>query len=100
MPRIFRSYPNCLFICLVALTANAIAQDANLDHLRLNQIQVIGTHNSYHIAQPKAVLDEIAKQNKQLAESLDYTHRPLREQFSNSIFSWIKQAGFTQTQSS
>jgi len=48
----------------------------------LNQIQVVGTHNSYHVAQPAAALTEIAKTNQQLAESLDYTHRPLADQFS------------------
>ena len=51
------------------------------DDLRLNQIQVIGTHNSYHVAPPPAVLDLIAAAGKQRAESLDYTHRPLPEQF-------------------
>ena len=51
------------------------------DEVRLNQVQVIGTHNSYHVAQPKSVLDEIAKRSQQLADSLDYTHRPLPEQF-------------------
>jgi Phosphoinositide phospholipase C, Ca2+-dependent len=51
------------------------------DDLRLNQIQVIGTHNSYHIVPPPAVMDLIASAGKERAASLDYTHRPLPEQF-------------------
>ncbi len=48
--------------------------------LRLNHLQVIGSHNSYHLA-PR---DEIATALEGLAPSLfveiDYTHRPLTEQ--------------------
>jgi Phosphoinositide phospholipase C, Ca2+-dependent len=55
---------------------------ADGDDLRINQIQVIGTHNSYHIAPAPNVLAVIAKTGRGLAESLDYTHRPLAEQFS------------------
>ena len=49
---------------------------------RLNQIQVIGSHNSYHIAPAPAVLELIAASGRRRAESLDYTHPPLAEQFS------------------
>ena len=42
---------------------------AHDDTLRLNQFQVKGTHNSYHIAQPQAI------------KALNYTHVPLDEQF-------------------
>src|SRR5215831_18080387 len=49
---------------------------------RLNQIQVLGTHNSYHIAPVPAMLDLIGSTGRRRAEGLDYTHRPLAEQFS------------------
>ena len=49
---------------------------------RLNQLQVIGTHNSYHIAPASAVLELIKSTGRRRAEGLDYTHRPLAEQFS------------------
>src|SRR5262249_35076121 len=52
------------------------------DELRLNQIQVIGTHNSYHIAPTPATLQLIEAANRKVAPTLDYTHRPLEEQFS------------------
>jgi Phosphoinositide phospholipase C, Ca2+-dependent len=48
---------------------------------RFNQIQVIGTHNSYHVAPAPEVLALIAGTGKSRAESLEYTHRPLAEQF-------------------
>jgi len=50
---------------------------------RLNQIQVIGSHNSYHIAPHPAVLELIAASGRRRAESIDYTHPPLAEQLSN-----------------
>lgn len=57
--------------------AGAVAEE-----VRLNQVQVIGTHNSYHIAPHPNVLNLIAAGGKGRAEGLDYTHRPLPEQFS------------------
>jgi len=50
--------------------------------LKLNQIQVIGSHNSYHIEQPADVLAEYAKVSADAA-TLAYTHEPLGEQFEN-----------------
>ena len=47
------------------------------DEPRLNQVQVIGSHNSYHIAPYKTVLELIAATGRRRAESLDYTHPPL-----------------------
>src|SRR5262249_27632861 len=49
---------------------------------RLNQLQVIGTHNSYHIAPDSAGLELIGSTGRRRAEGLDYTHCPLGEQFS------------------
>ncbi|MDB4783509.1 phosphatidylinositol-specific phospholipase C1-like protein [Verrucomicrobiales bacterium] len=47
---------------------------------RINQIQLIGTHNSYHIALPEKNLKRIGIINRGLKDSLEYTHRPLTEQ--------------------
>ena len=44
---------------------------------RINQIQLIGTHNSYHIALPAENLSRIGIINRGLKDSLEYTHRPL-----------------------
>jgi hypothetical protein len=66
---------------LLILLAATLAHAADPADLRLNQVQVIGTHNSYHVAPAPAILDLIAVTGKSRAESLDYTHRPLAEQF-------------------
>jgi Phosphoinositide phospholipase C, Ca2+-dependent len=52
-----------------------------VDDLRMNQVQYLGTHNSYHIA-PRADLFELLLAFiPDVAPTLDYTHIPLQEQF-------------------
>jgi hypothetical protein len=65
-------------VCLSATLCNT----AWAGEPRLNQIQVIGTHNSYHLAPDPAVRDLIATAARRHAEAIDYSHRPLAEQFS------------------
>ena len=49
---------------------------------RLDQCQVIGTHNSYHIA-PGPAMDALIRASVGAgADDLAYTHRPLKEQFA------------------
>ncbi len=48
--------------------------------VRLNQIQVIGTHNSYHQRANPSLMTLIARHSQDDARSLDYTHPPLPEQ--------------------
>ena len=51
------------------------------DHcVSLNQVQVLGTHNSYHI-QPDPALIDLYVQFDETAIQWEYTHRPLDEQF-------------------
>lgn len=49
--------------------------------LRLNDIQVLGSHNSYHVQGDPKLLDALRAFDKSLADSLEYTHPPLNEQF-------------------
>jgi len=65
--------------CLL-LTA-VIGAGARADEVRMNQVQVIGTHNSYHLAPSAALLKVIGKMKAEWRGALDYTHRPLAEQF-------------------
>jgi hypothetical protein len=53
------------------------------EELRWNQIQVIGTHNSYHLAPTPQVMELIALSGRDTALSIDYTHAPLSQQFSD-----------------
>ncbi len=48
--------------------------------LRLNQIQVIGTHNSYHLAPEPALLQMIGVASERAAQAIDYSHAPLAKQ--------------------
>jgi hypothetical protein len=56
------------------------AQKAADGELRLNQIQVIGTHNSYHIEPAEGVMNLIRTFTPKTADSIQYTHRPLEQQ--------------------
>ena len=58
-----------LFSFVVAFALAASAQD-----LHMNQIQVIATHNSYHIAKEKPLMPDLA-----------YSHPPLNEQLDNGV---------------
>ena len=54
--------------------------------LRLNQIQVLGSHNSYHAEPYPQLLAELRQEHLgAVADSLDYGHRPLREQFDLGV---------------
>ncbi len=48
---------------------------------RLNQMQVIGTHNSYHLAPQDEVMKLLRLTSRKQAESIDYSHKSLSEQF-------------------
>jgi hypothetical protein len=48
--------------------------------IRLNDIAVIGTHNSYKLPMPAATMAKVRAAAPQMAGALDYGHRPLVEQ--------------------
>lgn len=48
--------------------------------LRLNELQFLGSHNSYKRAMDPALMAQLAADNPQTASSLDYSHQPLAEQ--------------------
>ena len=51
--------------------------------LTINQMQVMGSHNSYHVAPTEEQLVAIAAVDEEGADSLDYGHAPLHEQFTD-----------------
>ena len=68
-------------VCMIGiLTIAAITLSGNGEPLRLNQAQVIGTHNSYHIAPNPSLAQLIDQRRPGASEGLAYTHRPIREQ--------------------
>ncbi|GGE94547.1 phosphatidylinositol-specific phospholipase C1-like protein [Sphingomonas prati] len=48
--------------------------------LRMNDIAVIGTHNSYKLPMPAATMARVRAVSPAMADALDYGHRPLTEQ--------------------
>ncbi len=72
-----------VFPLLAALTVlPASAPDAAL---RLNQIQVIGTHNSYHAGLQPSMARWLQQHNPQAFQGLDYSHPPLTVQLDHGI---------------
>ncbi len=49
-------------------------------HMKMNDLQAIGSHNSYKLAIPPAELELIRGYNERSALTLDYTHLPLTQQ--------------------
>jgi len=70
--------------CLFAITGAASAAGAD-DDLRINQIQVIGTHNSYHAGLTPGVTKLLQATNPKAFDGLDYQHAPLTQQFDHGI---------------
>jgi hypothetical protein len=64
---------------VIALCANVKAQ------IRLNQIQVIGSHNSYHAGMAPNETEWLRKLNPKSADGLDYRHPALDVQLSNGV---------------
>lgn len=53
--------------------------------IKLNQIQIIGSHNSYHAGLTPGMAAYLQKKNPKAADALDYRHPPLDVQFSNGV---------------
>src|SRR5438876_8077307 len=67
--------------CATLLVCGAAASA----QLRLNQIQVIGSHNSYHAGLAPGEAAWLEKRNPKTAASLEYRHPPLDVQLSNGV---------------
>ncbi len=76
------------FCCMILAAQIAVAQtsqssgDAALlpDTLRLHQLQMIGTHNSYHIQPADGIAQLIGLAGESILQGLQYSHRPIPEQ--------------------
>jgi hypothetical protein len=78
-----KSYVVSLALGLVLGALSASAQKG--DQLRMNQIQVIGTHNSYHAGFAPSAARLWEEKNPRAFNGLDYQHRPLAEQFDSGV---------------
>src|ERR1700727_3372098 len=76
---LIRSIGLSLGALLSAPPCVAAAPDAGTS-VKINQIQVIGTHNSYHGGMASSEDKLLQQKNPKLYEALEYRHRPLDEQ--------------------
>ena len=73
-------------LCIVAvLFGLAHASVIVAEGININQIQFVGSHNSYKQAMPDGFVKQIMKVNPEVMESLEYEHVPLAEQLDLGI---------------
>ncbi|WP_339924395.1 Ca2+-dependent phosphoinositide-specific phospholipase C [uncultured Cyclobacterium sp.] len=78
----------CFIIWLSVLFVgcdNTKQQEDKVKPLKINQIQLIGTHNSYKRAIPAVLLNQIKKESPEMAQSLDYSHPELWDQLGAGL---------------
>ena len=73
------------FSACAACLLTSCATSSKIGDVRLNQIQVIGTHNSYHQLGHPSLRALMAKVAPNETAGLEYGHRPLSEQFDLGI---------------
>lgn len=83
-----------MFLPILAAAAVAISPACDLEHpsgkpgctraavdaLKINQIQVVGSHNSYKQAITPPEMAAVRARNPKAADTLDYSHEPLTQQ--------------------
>jgi hypothetical protein len=68
-------------LCVAQSFAAASADDS----LKMNQIQVIGTHNSYHAGLAPGEAKLMRETNPKVYQALEYRHRPLDQQLTAGV---------------
>src|ERR1700761_3064352 len=61
------------------------ARSQQNESVRINQIQVIGTHNSYHAGFAPSAAQLWQAKNPAAFQGLDYQHRPLTQQLDSGV---------------
>ena len=67
---------------LLTLSASAVATDSSV---RINQIQVIGTHNSYHAGFAPSATKVMMKEATKEFAAINYHHPSLTQQFDDGV---------------
>ena len=70
-------------LCLLAASGLCLAQSAN--DARMNQIRILGTHNSYKQAINPPLLKLLRERIGNRIEGLEYSHRPIEEQLDRGL---------------
>src|SRR5277367_910401 len=80
-----RSAALCVMLLSLSLLPVASGQTSTIDSVKMKQIQVIGSHNSYHAGFAPSEAKLVMNQNPKLYQSLEYRHRPLDQQLSAGV---------------
>jgi len=72
-----------LMLGLLVAIATSPVHSEETGGLRINQLQYIGTHNSYHVALPETQLKKLGRINSNWQDALNYTHRSLTGQLED-----------------
>ncbi len=83
MPKVF----SLLFACLMLAVSHTAAEEPAKRELRLNQIQMVGTHNSYHLRPPAAML-KAAMSIRKDAKEWDYSRQTIDQQLDQGVRSF------------
>jgi Phosphoinositide phospholipase C, Ca2+-dependent len=75
----------CVTALVVGLQTLAYSQTASENTIRMNQIQVIGSHNSYHAGIAPSESRLFQEKNLKLYQAFEYRHRPLDQQLNAGI---------------
>jgi hypothetical protein len=75
----------CAMAVCVAAPAFAAQSAPSRDAVKLNEIQVIGTHNSYHAGIAPSEAKLFLDRNPQVYQSLEYRHAPLDQQLTSGV---------------
>ena len=71
------------FFLLVLLTTGFLG--CSSEPVTINQLQFIGSHNSYKLAMDDKVMAQLTRQNPDAARSLDYSHSLITDQLDMGI---------------
>jgi hypothetical protein len=80
-----RSPSFCAMALCFAAPAFAAQSAPARDAVKFNEIQVIGTHNSYHAGLPPSEAKLFLERNPQVYQSLEYRHAPLDQQLTSGV---------------
>ena len=83
--RLMRRVGWCAFLAMVATPLIAAPRSSANDSVKLNEIQLIGTHNSYHAGLSPGESKLLVEQNPTLYQALEYRHAPLDQQLNAGI---------------
>jgi len=67
-------------MAMAFLGAAALAFGESADDARMNQIQVLGSHNSYHVGIDPALFTYLRHKYGQRMDGLEYSHLPIEQQ--------------------